>query len=500
MFTIPDKGEGFNDHQSILFQTHLNALAQGIAKKNYVISGCEITPSATAGALNMSAGVVINNSVRYTAGTFSQVYAALTPDLTYPKFVLIYAYLSGGIVVPQAESGVASAVPKLPDIPAGYAALAAVYVPPGGSVFVFTAAHITDMRVFNTQEQPLNTTLTAIADNSLGAFGHRNKIINGDMRIAQRGTDFIPAPNQQFLVDRFKLTNNTSAVVNGGQGVGPSPFLNTCYVTVTTADTSMAITETSTIEQLIDGYNVRDLVGRDFTLSFRVASAKTGIHCISFASNNGDRSFVVEYTVNSANTWETKTVTVPGGLITAGTWNYTNGIGLYVRFALAAGSDFQTTKDAWQTGNYIATANQVNCLDTVGNTFAITGVQLEVGSVATPFEHRPYGTELALCQRYYYRVGGGLTEVLLPSGAASSDTAGGFLGAHPVPMCAIPTLTYGGSLALGLTGGTVVSLSINANTSAHILQVAAVLSGATVGPAIIRAGDTTGFIAASAEL
>jgi hypothetical protein len=157
------------------------------------------------------------------------------------------------------------------------------------------------------------------------------------------------------------------------------------------------------VRQLVEGYNARDLIGKTFTLSFWVRSSKTGIHCVSFRNTGVDRSYVVEYTVNAANTWEFKTVTVSGGLITAGTWNWTNGAGVVLSWALAAGSTFQTTAGAWQTGNFLATANQVNCLDSNTNIFAITGVQLEVGSVATPFEHRPYGSELALCQRYFER-------------------------------------------------------------------------------------------------
>jgi hypothetical protein len=125
------------------------------------------------------------------------------------------------------------------------------------------------------------------------------------------------------------------------------------------------------------------------------------VHCVGLANSaTSDRSYVKEYTITTANTWEYKTITVSGGLITSGTWDWTNGIGLRLRFTLAAGTTFHTTADAWQTGDFFATANQVNVMDNTSNDFFLTGVQLEPGPVATPFEQRPIGTELALCKRY----------------------------------------------------------------------------------------------------
>lgn len=239
--------------------------------------------------------------------------------------------------------------------------------------------------------------------------GMRNKIINGKMEIAQRGTSFpnITVSGTKYLVDRFFVSappSGVTAVVNVSQDTNvPSSneFQNAIKLEVTTADATVTATKFFNFEQIIEGYNVRDLVGRTFTVSFWVKSPKTGIHCISFRNSVADRSYVMEYTINAANTWEYKTLTVVGGLITAGTWNWTNGPGIWLRFHLMGGVNFQNTRGTWQTGDYMCTANQVNCLDAVGNVFAITGVQLEVGSVATPFEHRPIGTELALCQRYY---------------------------------------------------------------------------------------------------
>lgn len=237
--------------------------------------------------------------------------------------------------------------------------------------------------------------------------GMRNKIINGKMDIAQRGTSFAAAAGETYTLDRWVPNYSSTAVVTISQQAdvpSSNEFQNSLRVAVTTADTSIAAAEYWSLRQRIEGFNARDLIGRTFTLSFWVRSSKTGTHCVGFFNSGHDRTYVAEYTVSAANTWEYKSVTVSGGLITAGTWNWTNGVGLQVAWMLACGTTYQTTAGAWQTGTFIATSNQVNCLDTVGNIFAITGVQLEVGGVATPFEHRPYGAELALCQRYYVEV------------------------------------------------------------------------------------------------
>ena len=268
----------------------------------------------------------------------------------------------------------------------------------------------------------------------------KNKIINGKMEIAQAGTSFPGIASGAYSLDQWQAGYVTSAITTAFQQVDasfPAEFQYCLNHQVTTADTSIAAGDNYYIQQQIEGFNARDLIGSPITLSFWVKSAKTGVHCVQLLNKAGDRSYVMEYTIAAANMPQKVTLTVPVGLITAGTWNWTTGAGLLIRLALAAGTTFQTTPNAWQTGNFLATANQVNVLDTVGNIFAITGVQLERGSVATPFEHRQYGQELALCQRYYIQ---GLTER-----RDGRDTAAGRVSRVwvdlPVQMRAAPTTT-----------------------------------------------------------
>lgn len=260
---------------------------------------------------------------------------------------------------------------------------------------------------FCMQAAAIGAQLPLQIDSSLITFQEptmfRNRIINGKMTVAQRGTSFVSPVNNTYLLDRFYCTFSTAAVVTITQDteVPFSAFTKSLKIDVTTADGTIAASDYFSIVQKIEGDSVTDLIGNPFILSFWVKSPKTGVHSVAFKNSGSDRSYISEYSITSANTWEYKTISVSGGLITAGTWDWTTGIGLQVVFTLACGSTYQTTADAWQTGNYIATASQVNCLDDTANNFYLTGVQLERGAVATPFEFRPFSTELELCQRYY---------------------------------------------------------------------------------------------------
>jgi hypothetical protein len=250
---------------------------------------------------------------------------------------------------------------------------------------------------------------------SVGEF--ENRIINGNMLISQRGAyDWITgyynysasigAYSYAYTTDRFVYVNGTSSVVTVST---PSDFPNnqefntSLRVAVTTADTSIGATEYAVVTQPIEGFNALGLSGRTFTLSFWVRSSKTGVHCISLTDVGVNRKYVAEYTVSTANTWEFKSITVTGGLNTYGLSNIGLGAGLLVSWTLAAGSTYRGTANVWQQGgNFLfGTANQVNCLDTVGNIFAVVGIQLRIGSTSTTFTSRPYSTELMLCQRYY---------------------------------------------------------------------------------------------------
>lgn len=347
--------------------------------------------------------------------------------------------------------------------------------------------------------------------NSGQLAGLRNKIINGKMEIAQRGTSFAAIASGAYSIDRWTFVSaSTGAVITASQQAdvpNSNEFQSSLRLAVTTADASIAAGEYVRLDQRIEGYNARDLIGRDFTFSFWVRSSKTGVHCVSLTNSISDRSYVAEYTINVANTWEFKTVTVTGGLITAGTWDWTTGIGLGVRFALAAGSTYQTMANAWQAGNFLATANQVNCLDTIGNIFAITGVQLEVGSVATPFEHRPYGAELALCQRYYQRMIG-VTGNKSGMGLCVSSTVFNSIISFPVPMRIAPTaLEQSGTAAdysISNSGGTVTCSAVPAFNSASNFvaeSLFTVATGLTAGQAAIsRFSNANSYLGWSSEL
>jgi hypothetical protein len=218
----------------------------------------------------------------------------------------------------------------------------------------------------------------------------------------------------------------------------------------TTSEGAVAAGEFCTLVQKIEGYNFLPLAQRTFTLSFWVKATKTGTYCVSFANGGNDRSYVAEYTISSSDTWEFKTITVTASP-SAGTWDYTNDKGLRVYFTMFAGSTFQTTAGSWQTGQFLATANQVNGADSTNNNFRITGLQIEAGSVATDFEYVHFQDQLARCQRYFCKTfsynttpAQGVDDV---NGCIASDyayaNAAGVVGtwSFPVTMRTVPTIT-----------------------------------------------------------
>lgn len=245
----------------------------------------------------------------------------------------------------------------------------------------------------------------SIQNTGASGFGFKNRIINGDMRIDQRngGNSVSVNDGAVFCLDRWQVEDGCdgafSAIQSSDVPTG-SGFKYSLLLTVTTADTSIASNQYATFTQHIEGYNVADLNwgtanAQTVALSFWVKSSLVGTYTSFIRNADGSRYYAQGFTINSANTWEYKTVIIPGD--TTGAWNTTNGRGASFQFHLVHGG---TQGSGWSAGSVPVASGQVNWMATVGNTFYITGVQLEKGSTATAFDHRPYGYELHLCQRY----------------------------------------------------------------------------------------------------
>ena len=298
----------------------------------------------------------------------------------------------------------------------------------------------------------LTGTLPAINGSSLtGISTQKNVIINGDFNVWQRGTSFAAIANAAFSADRWKYTETGTAVHTVSRAtdvptVAESGHLSNYSLKVdcTTIDSSIAAGDESQILQVIEGYNFKNVAQQAMTLSFWHKHTKTGTYCVAFRNSGADRSYVAEYTQSATDTWEKAEITITASP-SAGTWNYTNGVGAYLTWTLAGGSTWQTTADTWQTGNYYATSNQVNALDSTSNNFMIAQVQLEVGSVATDFEIRDHATELAMCQRYYYDMSGVVIGTAWHANFVSNVVE------FPVTMRTAPTM--GGSPIFNVNAG-----------------------------------------------
>jgi hypothetical protein len=239
-------------------------------------------------------------------------------------------------------------------------------------------------------------------------MGFRNRIINGAMVIDQRNAGAAVTASASFPIDRFSVVSVNDGAFSAQQdSSAPNGFVNSTKITTTTADGSLTTNQRLFLRQRIEGTNVSDFGwgtanAQTVTLSFWVRSSLTGTFGGALQNSAANRSYPFTYSISSANTWEYKSVIIAGD--TSGTWLTTTGIGVQVIFGLGVGPDLSGTSGSWAGAEYASATGAVSVIGTLNATWYITGVQLEKGSTATSFDYRPYGTELALCQRYYYRL------------------------------------------------------------------------------------------------
>jgi hypothetical protein len=363
-----------------------------------------------------------------------------------------------------------------------------------------------------TDVQAHSPVTTSYAANGIG---FRNRIINGDMRIDQRnaGASVSVSTDGVYCLDRYRIGAEGGGVVSVQQSTtAPTDFSNSQLITVTTSDASPTTIDLYYIRQWVEGFNVADLgwgtaSAKTVTLSFWVRSSITGTFGGSFNNSDFSRAYPFSYSISSVDTWEQKTITISGD--TSGTWLTTNGRGIGIHFCLGAGPDRLGTAGSWASSTVFGFSGQTQLISTNGATFYITGVQLEAGSVATPFERRPFGAELALCQRYYFRMQPANSSQAFGVGLNDSTTAARAFAQFPVVMRIAPTaLEQTGTATdyqVRYTGGNAAICSsvpsfsdTNAYTATFIFTVA---SGLTAGQASMnRAANSNAFLAWSAEL
>ena len=342
--------------------------------------------------------------------------------------------------------------------------------------------------------------------------GFRNRLINSDMRIDQRNAGASVTPTSgQYTLDRWgSYVSQTSKLTVQRSTTAPVNFINSLLVT-SSSSYSVLTGDFFTAHQFIEGFNVSDLAwgtanAKTVTLSFWVRSSLTGTFGGTLGNSAGTRSYPFTYTISSANTFEQKTITITGD--TSGTWLTDNGIGLRVYFGLGVGATYSGTAGAWATGNLVSATGAVSVVGTNGATWYITGVQLEVGSVATPFERRDYGRELMMCQRYFYKTSGSdVYSVLSAAGSASNTTNVVASVPTKVTMRSAPSFSSTGNLCVSSNNLNniiaVTSIGTGSRNTAEIPLVSAdVASGltASVFYVIYANNSSTASLLLSSEL
>ena len=347
--------------------------------------------------------------------------------------------------------------------------------------------------------------------NASSNFGFKNRIINGAMVIDQRNAGASVTPTgDAYTVDRWRFQTTQSSKLSFQQNAGsvtpPAGYTNYLGCTSLSAY-SITSSDIFVIGQSIEGFNVADLGwgaagAQTITISFWVRSSLTGTFGGSIFNGAGNRSYPFTYTISSANTWEQKSITVAGD--TSGTWLTTNGKGMQINWGLGNGSTVSGTAGSWSGNTYWSATGATSVVGTNGATFYITGVQLEKGSTATSFDYRPYGTELALCQRYYTKMQVSDAFGTLGVGNIGSSTSANIYAKLPVSMRSQPTIGYS-TLRLDdqSANPAVTSLGTNRSGVDNISQVFNASGGGLTtgrGVTIQANSSTSAYIDATSEL
>jgi len=342
-------------------------------------------------------------------------------------------------------------------------------------------------------------------------FGFKNRIINGAMVIDQRNAGASVTPvNGAFTLDRWKARLSQTSKYSVQQSSTTTTGFTKSLLATSLSAYSVGSGELFVLEQVVEGYNIADLAwgtasASPVTLLFWVRSSLTGTFGGSLSNSARDRSYPFSYTISAADTWEQKSVTIAGD--TTGTWLTDSGKGIEVCFSLGSGSTYSGTANTWAAADYRSATGATSVVGTNGATFYITGVQLEKGSTATSFDYRPYGTELDLCMRYYYKTVP-ITSGRFGVGFTSGTTVADILVNFPTTMRSEPTaLEQSGTAANYVlvhgatsTASSAVPVFQGATNQAGSIRIT-VASGLTLGQGcMLRSLNTSGYVAWSAEL
>ena len=399
----------------------------------------------------------------------------------------------------------------------------AITLDPNGGAVLAGVTTVTSVKVgaaVTISESGLEATgvgITVANINGEQISGRRNLIINGAMKVAQRGTSNSGLDGYGSM-DRFYPDKNQLDNLQGTQeqvGITDLPgFTNAFKLDITTAETALAADEYFTIGHRIEAQDLQQLAygtssAKSMTLSFHVKSSTTGTYVVSCYQADGGKLITATYTINSANTWEKKVITYPGNTGTAIDDNTDQG--LQFNFGLAAGSDW-TSSDSTSWGSYSDAGylyGQTANLIAQTGTFFLTGVQLEVGSTATAFEHRSFAEELALCQRYYFRFTASTSGTNVGMGWQMTSSAAKIVLPFPTSMRTRPTAVE--------TTGTATDYSVSRTSTYEVCDSVPTFAGASkevgnvntnqvqaslsTGIAVaLRANSTSFYLGFSAEI